>query len=60
MKKKFEITNNLGKKVLVSKEFAEAFKKAKEYGKSLGERFGELNEIPIEEFEEDNRIEKSE
>jgi len=58
MSDQVEITTNTGNKKMVSKEFAEAFNKAKEHSKSLGKDFGELNDIPIEEFEE-KKIEKS-
>lgn len=51
MKDKIEIKNNLGESKLVNKGFAEAFKKAKEHSKSLGNDFGDMNEVPIEEFE---------
>jgi len=48
--KKIKIKNNLGEEVLVSEKFAESFNKAKNYSRSLGEDFGENNQIPIEEF----------
>lgn len=59
MNNQVEITTNTGKKRMVSKEFANLFNEAKEYSKSLGKEFGQLNDIPIEEFEEEQGIEKS-
>ena len=59
MNNQFEIITNTGKKKVVSKEFADLFNEAKEKSKYLGEDFGQLKEVPIEEFEEDKMIEKS-
>ena len=58
MIKDTEIVNNLGKKVMVNERFANAFKKAKAHSKSLGEKFGEFNEVPIEEFNENTEEDK--
>lgn len=55
MKNMVQITNNLGKQVLVSKEFAEVFNKSKEYSKSLGDKFGKGNNLQIEDYLKEKR-----
>lgn len=54
-----KIKNNQGVEKEVTEEFAKAYRKAKQRSALLGYDFGKNNEIPIEEFEEDE-IEKSE
>lgn len=54
---KVEIVNNLGEKKMVSKEFAEAFKKAKLINKKRSTNSDNQEEIPIWDFSEDMRKE---